>query len=256
MKMLNQKDAERYLVLRKDAAPKIALATFLCILSPVCLIVLGGISDSYPSVLKENIACGIGLCVLLGIVAAAVMLFMRSAAESREFAFLENEPFEAEEKAIEMVKARKAAYQTTYSRLNIRGTILCILSVMPLAAAVCVEGSVSHACSEMIYVLAVGLLLFLVACGCYAFVCGGVYQAAIEKLLEEGDYTRKRKAKSHIKGAVSTIYWLVVTAAYLFYSFGPFGNGNQEYSWFIWPVAGVLFGALTVLINTMSSKDK
>lgn len=256
MKMLNQKEAERYLVLRKEAAPKIALATFLCIISPVCLIVLAGISDSYPSGLTENMACGIGLCVLLGMVAAAVMLFMKSAAASQEFSFLENEPFEADENAIEMVRARKAAYRTTYAGLNIRGTVLCILSVMPLAAAMCVEESVSVLCSELVYILAVALLLVLVACGCYAFVCGGVYQSAIEKLLEEGDYTRSRKSKSHFKGAVSTIYWLVVTAVYLFYTFGPYGNGHPEYSWFIWAVAGVLFGALMVLINILSPKDK
>ena len=64
-----------------------------------------------------------------------------------------------------------------------------------------------------------------------------------DELSEEEDYTRENKAKSPVIGAVSGIYWLLVTAVYLFYTFGPMGNGQPKYSWFIWAVAGVLFGA-------------
>ena len=47
---------------------------------------------------------------------------------------------------------------------------------------------------------------------------------------EEEDYTRENKAKSPVVGAVSGIYWLLVTAVYLFYTFGPMGNGQPKYS--------------------------
>lgn len=56
----------------------------------------------------------------------------------------------------------------------------------------------------------------------------------MQALLEEEDYTRENKAKSPVIGAVSGIYWLLVTAVYLFYTFGPMGNGQPKYSWFIW----------------------
>ena len=55
-----------------------------------------------------------------------------------------------------------------------------------------------------------------------------------DELSEEEDYTRENKAKSPVIGAVSGIYWLLVTAVYLFYTFGPMGNGQPKYSWFIW----------------------
>ena len=45
-----------------------------------------------------------------------------------------------------------------------------------------------------------------------------------DELSEEEDYTRENKAKSPVIGAVSGIYWLLVTAVYLFYTFGPMGN--------------------------------
>ena len=59
------------------------------------------------------------------------------------------------------------------------------------------------------------LLLGFVALACLAFVYAGTRTGAMEKLLEEGDYTRQRKAKSRLVSTVSVCYWLVVTAVFL-----------------------------------------
>lgn len=75
-----------------------------------------------------------------------------------------------------------------------------------------------------------------------------------DELSEEEDYTRENKAKSPIIGAVSGIYWLLVTAVYLFYTFGPMGNGQPKYSWFIWAVAGVLFGAVMLVVKLIARR--
>lgn len=83
---------------------------------------------------------------------------------------------------------------------------------------------------------------------------GGVNHSAIQALLEEEDYTRENKAKSPVIGAVSGIYWLLVTAVYLFYTFGPMGNGQPKYSWFIWAVAGVLFGAVMLVVKLIARR--
>lgn len=81
-------------------------------------------------------------------------------------------------------------------------------------------------------------------------------RGAVDKLLEQGDYTRENKAKSRFVGAVSAAYWLVVTAAFLFYTFGPNGNSQPQYSWFIWAVAGVLYGALMAALSVYRKKSK
>ena len=75
-----------------------------------------------------------------------------------------------------------------------------------------------------------------------------------DELSEEEDYTRENKAKSHVIGAVSGIYWLLVTAVYLLYTFGPMGNGQPKYSWFIWAVAGVLFGAVMLVVKLIARR--
>ena len=83
---------------------------------------------------------------------------------------------------------------------------------------------------------------------------GCVNHSAMQALLEEEDYTRENKAKSPVIGAVSGIYWLLVTAVYLFYTFGPMGNGQPKYSWFIWAVAGVLFGAVMLVVKLIARR--
>ena len=89
-------EASEYLRLRKEAAPKRAIATFLCVISPITLIMLAALSEVSSFGISENAAAGIGLCVLIVLVAVAVMLFMSCAAKERAYDFLESEPFETE----------------------------------------------------------------------------------------------------------------------------------------------------------------
>ena len=104
---------------------------------------------------------------------------------------------------------------------------------------------------------AVDVLLLLVACGAGVLVWSGTYTDAMDQLLEEGDYTRKKKAHSGVMSTVSLIYWLSVTAIFLFYTFGPRGNGQPQYSWFIWAVGGVLYAAVMGIVSlVLYHKDK
>ena len=106
------------------------------------------------------------------------------------------------------------------------------------------------------YSLVVCALLLLVGIACLLLVRAGSMRGAVDKLLEQGDYTRESKAKSRIVGAISAAYWLVVTAIFLFYTFGPSGNGQPQYSWFIWAVAGVVFAAVMVVMKAAQRKKQ
>ena len=170
--------ASAYLALRKAAAPKIAIATALCITSPVTLILLAGMSEVQRFHITENAASGIGLCVLLGLVALAVSIFLRTSAEAKEYRFLEEEPFETEYGVEGMVRQRQREYKDTHTRLVTVGVVLCVLAAVPLFAAVCIDGS------DLLYVGAVGALV-LAGVGCLFLVNAGVYSGAMERLLEE-----------------------------------------------------------------------
>ena len=243
LRRVTMEEASAYLALRRAAAPRMALATFLCIISPVALLMLAAMSEVSRFGISENAASGIGLCVLLVLVAIGVALFLTCSARVRDFAFLEEEPFETEYGVSGMVKERMQDFAGTYSRLHITGTVLCILSAVPLFVSMCMETS------DVVYVAAVCLLLIIAGIGCVAFTYGGTIHASMERLLEEGDYTRQNKSRRSIKGTISTIYWLLVTAIYMWYTFGPSGNGQARYSWFIWAIAGVLYAAVMLVVN-------
>ena len=243
LRRVSMEEASEYIRLRKKSALKIAIATFLCILSPAVLIMLGALSEKPGFALDENAAAGLGLCVLLVLVAIGVAIFISTASKVKEYEFLEKEPFETAYGVTGMVRSRLAEYKDEYTRLNIIGTVLCILSVVPLFICVCLN------VSDTMYAAAVCLILLLVGIGCIAFVYGGTYNGALMKLLEEGDFTRENKRRSKVMGNVTVIYWLTVTAVFLFYTFGPSGNGHPQYSWIVWAIGGVLYGALVAAVK-------
>ena len=250
LRRVTMEEASAYLALRREAAPKIALATFLCIISPVALLMLAAMSELSRFGISENAAAGIGLCVLLVLVAIGVTLFFTCSAKVRDFDFLEEVPFETEYGVSGMVKERKQSFAAAYSRLNIIGTVLCILSEVPLFVSMCMETA------DVVYVAAVCLLLIIAGMGCVAFTYGGTIQSSMERLLEEGDYTRQQKSRRSIKGAVSTVYWLLVTALFMWYTFGPSGNGQARYSWFIWAIAGVVYAAAMLVVNLIQRSKR
>ena len=243
-------EASDYLALRRAAAPRIALATMLCIFSPIALIGLAAVSELSVSIfpIREDAAAGIGLCVLLVLVAVAVVLFMDCGNKAKEYDFLEKEPFETEYGVTGMVKERQKAFKPTYDRMNTIGTVLCVLSFVPLFAAM----ALMH--EDFFMTMAVCLLLAVVGVGVYFFVYGGTINGSMEKLLEEGDYTRSEKSRKNVTGPVSVIYWLAVTAVFLIYTFGPNGNGQPRYSWIIWAVAGVLYAAVLAGIKLIRNR--
>ena len=251
LRRVTMAQASDYLALRRAAAPKMALATMLCVFSPIALIGLGGLSELSVSAVRitEDAAGGIGLCVLIVLVAIAVALFISCGNKAKEYEFLEKEPFETEYGVTGMVKERQKAFKPAYDRMNLIGTMLCILSVLPLFAA-------AFSGRDFLAVMAVCVLLALVGIGTYFFVYGGTVNGAMEKLLEEGDYTRDEKSRKNITGPVSVIYWLVVTAIFMLYTFGPRGNGQPRYSWIIWAIAGVLYAAVLAVIRLIRQRKK
>lgn len=243
LRCVTMEQAADYLSLRRAAAPKLAAATLLCVLSPVALLLLAALSDRPGAALSENAAAGIGLCVLLVLVAAAVAVFITCAAQVKAYAFLESEPFETACGVTGMVRECRAAFAPRHTRGKVVGTVLCILSAVPLFIAVCLDGP------DLLYVGAVCLLLVLAGIGSAVLVSGGVYWVAMDRLLEEDDYARPRKRQNGVVGAVSAIYWLTATAAYLLWTFGPWWDAQPQDTWILWAVAGVLYGAVMALVR-------
>ena len=76
----------------------------------------------------------------------------------------------------------------------------------------------------------------------------------IKKVFYFNEKENKRFKKNALKSKISAIYWLVVTAIFLYYTFGENGNGQIQYSWIIWAIAGVLYGVVMIIIDLISRR--
>lgn len=47
-----------------------------------------------------------------------------------------------------------------------------------------------------------------------------------------------------------------MTAIFTFYTFGPYGNAQAKYSWFIWAIAGILYGAVMAVLRLVGQSEK
>lgn len=241
-KIVTMEMANEFISLRMSNAKIIALGVVLCILSPVPLFILGFLSDIFKN--YQNIFVALALVSLLVMVAIAVCLFVSVGNKLRNYEFLEKEEFETQYGVTGMVKEKKKEIADIYSKNNIIGIVTCILSVIPLFIGIFNE-------QDIYGLIGICLMFLLIAFGVYKLVIVGYKMGGLQLILQEGDYTRIKKRKSPIINAFSTCYWCLATAIYLAYSFL---TKNWSISWIVWPIAGVLFGGLYVIVDLITKK--
>ncbi len=249
IRKVGREEAETYLSASRAAAWKIALGVFLCIVSPICLIILSVAAETgAASSLSVSMASLIGLVVFFIMIAAAVAIFMLYGLPLSKFDYMEKEAIKLSGEAKTAIEAEKNAAEKGYIRKNTLGVLLCIVGVVLLI--IC-----SFAENELLAAIGCGVLLLLVACGVYSFVSAGVPWGAMQKMLEEGEYNRKNKTASKKLEAVSGAYWPLVTLLYLAYSFA---THDWHITWVIWPIAAVVFGVIEAIfaVSDKSEKDK
>lgn len=238
VRRVTMEEANEFIACQERESGKIALGVLLCILSPVCLISLG--AEAAKGVLSETAAGAAGIVILLGMIAAAVALFITSGMRSEKWQFLEEEEFESEYGVEGMARERQKAMRPGFVRNITVGVVLCILSPVPLILSGLLE-------TEGVSAHMVSFLLAMVGAAVVLFIRAGMPHEALEKLLQEGDYTAEKKRSAPLKERVAAVYWTVAAAVYLAWSFMTDGWGE---TWIVWPVAGVLFAAVAAIIET------
>lgn len=235
VRRVSMEEAVEFLSVKAQTAPRIALATLVCVFAPIPLIVLGAASETGSARITENAAGILGLVLLFLCAAVAVAIFIGCGMKTGRFEYLEKEPIETAYGVTGMVREKQKQYRDAYARRNITGVCVCILAVIPLLTAAFLTEN------ELYLAIALSGTMLLAGCGAVCFISVGIPWASLQKLLQEEDYTPEKKRQSGRIGAISTAYWLVVTALYLGWSFY---TNDWKGTWIVWPVAGVLFGAI------------
>lgn len=246
LKYVTLEEATTFLAIKARSAKPIAGAIFLCILSPITLLILGAISESKDYALSENIAAGIGLIVLLMIVAVAVVILIANGSKTAAYEYLEKECFQTEPGVREMAAEQKHRYENTYVKKNMIGVGLCILAITPLFIGIMWDEN-----NDLLLTIMLSATLILAGIGVMFLVSNGILWASYEKLLQEGDYTKEEKEKSSLMDAVGTAYWLIAAAIYLAYSLI---TNRWQYSWILWVVAGLLFPAVVAFVHLLHKR--
>ena len=238
-------EANDYLEQRKNASVQIAIATLLCIISPILIFLLLAFSECTSIPITENLAVGIGMVALFSLVTIAVVIYIRVGFKNAPYEFLEKEPFETEYGVTGLAREKQKTYRNTYIKYNIFGTCACILSPVPLiCAALSGKG--------LLVMIMLCVTLLTVAIGVMFFIIAGVRWASMQKLLKEGEFSEKGKQKNKIIEAIGTVYWLLATAIYLGWSFL---TSDWHITWVIWPIAGVLFAVVELVCNLVIDKQ-
>ena len=245
---VTMEEANAFLQLRDVNSGRIALGVLLCILSPVVLILLSGAQALGRIALGENQAAGIGLTVLFLMVGAAVALFVTCSVRAGSFEYLEKEPIETLYGVSGMVRERKDRFQPTYSRQLTLGIVLCVLAAIPLFISMILGEE-----EQFVHVVSVIVLLALAAIGVFLIVRVAIVWEGFRMLLEEGDYTREAKQDRKQHGHLSGIYWLLVTAGYLAWSFI---TQSWDRTWIVWPVAAVAYGAVFGIAKALRQRNR
>lgn len=255
LRKVSMEEANRFLRLNEKRAPKTAFGVALCILSPIILIFLAGLSDYRPDffggfTVSENLAGGIGVAVLLIIIACAVMIFIMSAQKLKEFEYLEKESIDTSYGVSGMVRERREAYYAKHTKNVVLGTVICILSVIPLFLSAITD-------DDLTAIMGFIILLAMCSAGAYILVKTSIINDGFNMLLEAEDYSRERKSDKKKRRDIMVIYWLIVTALYIgyicyarahFWNDSGWGNFSVN-GLFIWAVAGLLCPVVSRIVK-------
>ncbi len=246
IRMVSMEEADAFLSHNERAARRISSGVMVCIFSPIILILLGGLAEAGFISLNETVAEAAGTTVLLLMVAGAVAVFIGEGMRGAKYDYLEKTGIDTEYGVTGMVRERRDAYAETHTRLIIIGVMLCIISAVPLLIGEIIGYSNN---TDLLPIVAVGGILVMCGIGVKLIVLTCIRKGGFDRLLEEGDYTRLEKKAGRFDG----IYWAIATAVYFVWSFVTM---RWDFTWILWPIAGVLFAAYREIMKAIVRSKK
>lgn len=242
LRRVSMEEANSFLQETRRFAGKISIGCLICILCPVPLLGIMALQKGGIIPLAEDPAGGLGVLILLAMVAISLIFFIPSGMAYAKWDWLENEIFETEYGVDGLVKSKAEKYKNTFVKAITGGTVIMILGVIAFLA-----GGVIDQNNTPLHMGLLCLMLATIAIGVFMIVNAGIISDGYSKLLQEGDYSKEEKSNTLLK-AITPLYWMIATAIYLGWSFL---SGRWDLTWIVWAIAGVLYGGLSVLLKTL-----
>ena len=197
-------------------------------------------------IIPENVSEAIGISALFLLVALGVGVMIFASMRMQNFAFLEEEAFELEFGVRGFVEKEIDNYRPIHTRQVSFGVALIIVSVLPIIIINLLFPSFAE--DHIGYV--VGIFLAVVSMAIYMLISTGIYWGSLNTLL---NHSQPVDEESEVVDRIAGIYWPIVIAIFFGYSFITADWGR---SWFIWPIAAMIFAALSGVVNFRSQKNE
>lgn len=236
-------EADKYIAWRRIASLLIALGTFLCIISVIPLLFLPMTSVHTALGISNDVACMIALVALFVTVAAGVCIFVVTGIKNGEYSYLDGE-FVLQGDTRSALDRRLLTSRTSYLLLNVIAVAICILSPLLIVIPALLSADELLTFTLPGAVLAIAVAVFL-------FIVGGVRHSCLMRLLKRGEYSDCNKENVRVKEMIDSVYWSVVLAIYLGWSFI---SGAWKISWVVWPIAGVLSVAVYAVLGAIKKE--
>lgn len=237
--IVSLEEAEKFMASMVKYGKETAIGVVLCILSPVVLLYMAGLSEA--GKVNEDVVGGIGVIVLLMMIAIAVVIFIYSSAKMKQYKYIEKGDFELAYGVSGIVNEKIKAAEARFALLTGVGTALCILCSVPIIA-----GAVLGV-ADCYLIFAVDLLLIMIAVAVYIFTTVEMVKSSFNQLLKQEEYEPERREIREKLDRIAGFYWCVVTAIYLAISLPT--NNIWHISWVIWPVAALIYAGIAALFE-------
>lgn len=246
-------EAKAFAEARRKTGPRFAGAIALCIVSPALLVSLASLGSSGEFGFNDQTGSLIGLVALLILVTIGVLMFVRSGQDLEPFKHIQEGKF-TRSASVEHWAQSLATEHSQHRSVRLQIAIaLWILAIVPVLAFAMLP-SFAELPSNSWSGVGVALTLVMVAIGILVFIPSSWAAATAESLTQEGrpapESGQPDEEDRSLVGVVASIYWPLLTAIFLGWSF--IGNAWDR-SWIVWPIGAVLFGAITGGLGALES---
>ena len=240
VRMISMEEANTYLEKSKKGANSVALGVMLSIFGAI------------PFILEEDFASrqaeALSLTLALFFIGVGVSLIILTAYRMKEYDWIEKESFETAYGVDGMAQERYKTFMPSFVTRIISGVLLCFLAVAFFGSSEFLPGIIPVTENA---VDSLGLAMLAIAV--FLFVSSTIARGAYLSLLQIEDFRPEEKKVKNKIGPYMSIYWLVVIAIYLGYSFL---TQKWEKSWIILSVAAVLGVVLAIILKIAFGRNR
>ncbi|MFF8818368.1 permease prefix domain 1-containing protein [Leucobacter sp. NPDC015123] len=239
-------ETQAYTTLRETVDEKLGLGVSLLVFAMAPLIAVTTTAEALWSGGAYNVAVFVGIMATVALIACGVLVLVGRAQRLSQFARIERGHFSPQPDSIKFATDLAATHsQARTGKLQIAIGLWIFAFAPILAVTILPDGWSGVAVSGALTLVALGLLIFLPA---------NWAASAADRITREGsitaDGTPVDDEEHSIVGVIASFYWPLVTLGYLAWSF--IGNAWGT-SWIVWPIAGVLFGAIAAGFGSWES---